>query len=184
MATARNTFTGVCVYLHLSRKITYLKLIPSHCHREELAFLWHPEQAKIQSNICYCSEGKWGYWEEGKKREAKSKTRQETILVVNSCKTLKSSTNTRKRKTPWGAIIFLQNAIIMENNTFGKEEGIMQANMSFTLPEFLDIDLDTKKYLAKSAMYAEYHARNTRLLFQVSTEAATSDKDTETLLSR
>lgn len=140
------------------------------------------QQAKIQSSIYYYSEGKGEYWEEDKKREAKSKNRQEAILVVDSCETLKSSTNTHKSKTLWGAIIILENAMILENNTFGKEE-IMQADMSFTLPEFLDIELDIKNYFAKSAMYAEYYARNTRLLFQDSREAATSDKDTEALQS-
>lgn len=52
------------------------------------------QQAKTQSNICYSSEGKEAYWEEGRRKEAKSRSRQEATLVIDNCKTLKSSINT------------------------------------------------------------------------------------------
>ena len=35
----------------------------------------------------------------------------------------------------------------MENKTFWKEEGIVQADMTLALPEFLDTDLDIKNTL-------------------------------------
>lgn len=35
----------------------------------------------------------------------------------------------------------------MDNKTFGKEEGVVQADMTLTSPKFLDTDLDIKTIL-------------------------------------
>ena len=42
---------------------------------------------------------------------------------------------------------FLQNEIIVKNETFRREEGIVQADMTLTLPEFPDTDLDIENTL-------------------------------------
>lgn len=121
-----NTFIDVHVYLDLMRKTSL-----------------------IQGNICYCSEGKGAYWEVGRRREAKPRSRQEAPCH-RQLQTLKSSMKCTIGNTVMSYRSFSNSH--GEQNIRERRRNCARRHDHHIIPGYWS---GYQKYLAKSALCAE-----------------------------
>lgn len=136
----------------ISGRRKHLKLASFQCHGEEPVFLWYPAGQDLKEHLLLKRsslplEGDEGYWEEGRRKGSRFTRRKEAVLVIDNCKTCKRVTKPQQKNSIRNYYVFLKITQIAENKTFRKGEGIVQVDMTHTLPEFLDTELDTKNAL-------------------------------------